>query len=134
MAGLYLASVALVTVLTLLLAAQPASAGRGRVQRFLALVAAWLVLVGVMWPATRLTLDLVFIFASQAATLLATGAWLVGSLQRGRAAGTGAGVTNTGRDTEVDLLEAGEHVAARDGSRTRDGLGRSMDTGKEGGL
>ncbi len=95
MAGLYLASIAIVTVLTLFLAAQAVPAGQGGVRRFLALAAAWLGLVGVAWPATRLTPDLAFVFGSQAAMLLAIGAWLVGSL---RAAGRRPGQRTEGGD------------------------------------
>ncbi len=84
MAGLYLASVAAVIVLTLLLAARGPSGRRGWRRRLVLLVGGWVAVVGVTWPLTRLTLDLAFVFGSQATMVVAIGVWLAAAVRHAR--------------------------------------------------
>lgn len=76
----YLAGIALVTLAGVLLAAR-GGAGRSRARRLAWLLALWALAVGLGWPASRLTLDLAFVFGSQL-TLLAALAALVKEARR----------------------------------------------------
>lgn len=95
MAGVYLASVALLTAAALVVVARSGPVPGRWPRRLAALAALWLAIVGVTWAGTRLTLDLAFLFGSQGAILVAAGLWLASGVRRGRAAGAVDGSHDT---------------------------------------
>ena len=82
MAAAYLVGIALVTATGIVVAAGDGR-HRVRLRRLLGLLALWAALVGVGWPASRLTFDLAFVFGSQLTLLFALVIWLVAGRRRG---------------------------------------------------